>query len=250
MVTPSTERLRRSRHLACPSVSWTGAQHRRAFVIDKIARAERPPFDTIGLEVRVAFVMMSRLTKVRTAGGGLRKSRELCLRPAAEPLILAYWDRLKRFEMTDEQIAALCSMLHGSKQIQRTKDSYGLWKGADVRFEPAEQARTWWADIQSVANNPELDSLLPTYAFARTIFAHPFPDGNGRLARALVHGALARTGSYHAPCLPLAPAFYMNGAKVADALRRLSDDADWSAFNSVFRSVLDDAVRLSRLAAH
>ena len=119
-------------------------------------------------------------------------------------------------------------------------------EGADVRFEPAEQARSWWLDIQAVAKSPELAPLLPAYCFARTIIAHPYPDGNGRLARALVHAALARTGNYAAPFLPLAPAFYMNAAKVAAALRQLSDTGDWDGFDVVFRHVLAEAAELAR----
>ena len=151
--------------------------------------------------------------------------------------------------MADAQMANFCSMLCGSKQELRTGDgSYGLWGKLTVRFEPAERARTWWDDIRSVAAKPELAPLLPSYAFARTIIAHPFPDGNGRLARALVHASLARTTNYPAPFLPLAPAFYLNAAKVAAALRRLSDTGDWRAFASVFDDVLTHASRLQRLA--
>jgi len=146
--------------------------------------------------------------------------------------------------MTETQLANLCSMMTGARQRARTKDSYGLMEGADVRFESAERARTWWPEIQAVANSRELAPLLPAYCFARTIMAHPYPDGNGRLARALVHAALARAGNYTAPLLPLAPAFYMNAAKVAAALRRLSDTGDWDAFNAVFWLVIEDAMKL------
>jgi Fic family protein len=99
-----------------------------------------------------------------------------------------------------------------------------------------------------VANDPQLSTLLPAYAFARTIIAHPFPDGNGRLARALVHAALARTYDLNAPVLPLAPAFYMHAGKVALALRHLSDSGDWNRFAAVFRIVLEEARRLDQLS--
>lgn len=152
--------------------------------------------------------------------------------------------------MNEPQLASLCSMLcGGAKQQARTRDSYGLWDQGNVRFEPAEHARNWWSDIQAVANDPELAPLLPAYCFARTIIAHPYPDGNGRLARALVHAALARITDYPAPFLPLAPAFYTNGAKVAAALLQLSNGGDWNAFNAQFVHVLNDAAKLSRLGS-
>lgn len=205
------------------------------------------PLEAIGLELRVAFLVIGSV-RIETADNSFwrRKCRELCLRPAVEPLLLAHWENLKSFDMTEPQLATLGSLLSASKQEARTRGSHGLWDGGNVRFEPPEQARQWWSDVQAIANNPELAPLLPAYSFARTIIAHPYPDGNGRLARALVHAALARTTEYSAPILPLAPAFYMNGAKVAVALRQLSDTGDWAKFNAVFQHVLDHAFQLSR----
>lgn len=207
---------------------------------------QEDPFNSIGQELRVAFAAIGKLLVARADNEFcLRKCRELLLRPSVEPLLLARWNQLKSFDMTEPQLASLCSLLcGGSKQQARTKDSFGLWGDQTVRFEPADQAKSWWADIQSVARNAELSPLLPAYCFARTIIAHPYPDGNGRLARALVHAALARTIKYDAPFLPLAPTFYMNGTKVAAALRNLSDTGDWDAFNAVFWRVIEGAQAL------
>jgi hypothetical protein len=207
--------------------------------------AHSHPLSTIGLELRVAFAVMG------TNGGStadssfwLRKCRELLLRPAVEPVLFAHWNKLKSFEMTEPEVASISSMLLGSKQKPRTKDCYGLWDGGNVRFEAAERARTWWTDIQKVASDPKLSAALPAYAFARTIIAHPYPDGNGRLARTLVHASFARTMGFPAPVLPLAPAFYLNAAKVALGLRELSETGDWFAFNEVFREVIGSAAKL------
>jgi hypothetical protein len=206
------------------------------------------PLEVIGLELRVAFMTIAS-GDLRAGDNDFwhRKCRELCLRPSVEPLLLAHWNKLKSFEMTEAQLANFCALMYGSKQEARTRESRGLWDGGNVRFEPAEQAKGWWADVQKIAQKAHLAPLLPTYCFARTIIAHPYPDGNGRLARALVHAALARTTDYRAPFLPLAPAFYMNGAKVAAALRALSDSGDWGAFNAVFWGVIEDARKLARM---
>lgn len=210
-------------------------------------RANTGPLEAIGIELKIAILAIGRALNRSSADNDfhLRKCRELLLRPAVEPLILARWDKLKSLTITEAEMADFCSLLcGGTKQQARTKDSYGLWEGADVRFEHAEKAKHWWTDIQAVANNAQLASLLPAYCFARTIIAHPYPDGNGRLARALVHAALARTTDYAAPFLPLAPALYMRGAKVAGALRQLSDTGDWAAFHAVFKPVLEQAADL------
>jgi Fic family protein len=55
----------------------------------------------------------------------------------------------------------------------------------------------------------------------------PMTDGNGRLARALVHGTLAQGGLVRAPVLPLAPAFYASADVVRTALKELSRTGDW-----------------------
>jgi hypothetical protein len=242
------ERRRSSLALACPPPPATAEVGVIPFSFE-VSGASESPLHVIGLELRVAFA---------TIGSGdieagdndfwLRKCRELMLRPATEPLLLARWAKLKSFEISEAEMASFCSLLCGSRQLARTRDSHGLWDGGNVRFEPAELARTWWRDIQSAASRPELAPLLPAYCFARTIIAHPYPDGNGRLARALVHAALTRTQGLKGPVLPLAPAFYKNRAKVAAALRALSANGDWDRFNAVFQVALKDAVALARQA--
>ena len=43
----------------------------------------------------------------------------------------------------------------------------------------------------------------------------------------------------------LAPALYLNGAKVAAALRQLSETGEWDEFNAVFAQVLADAASMT-----
>lgn len=115
-----------------------------------------------------------------------------------------------------------------------------------MKFEPAHRARLWQADMQGVAEVPKFKALLPVYAYARTIIAHHFPDGNGRLARALLLAALAREADLQAPSIAHAPAFYKNASTVADGLQALSRDGDWGAFTLVLVRVLREAMEMSR----
>lgn len=204
------------------------------------------PIDTVGLELKVGLLAIGGSLEASKADNEfwLRKCRELSLRPAVEPLLLGYWGRLRHFDMTEPQIAAFCSLLSASRQTARTQDTYGLWEGSDIRFESVERAQSWWSDIQAAAQAPELKSLLPFYSYARTIIAHPFPDGNGRLARALLLAALVRDTDISAPILPLAPAFYKNGASVAEALHRLSGDGDWDSLATALCEVVMDALAM------
>lgn len=75
---------------------------------------------------------------------------------------------------------------------------------------------------------------------------HPFADGNGRFSRLMVHAGLAHCCALAGPAIALAPAFYRRGEALGTALTALSEHSDWSRFNSVFFSVLNDAVVATR----
>lgn len=206
------------------------------------------PIGTVGLELKVALILIGRKSGPLRGDNSfwLRKCHKLFARPAVEPILLANWDKLSNFQITELQLGALCSLLCGTDQYARSGESFGLDQQLDVRFEEAELAKSWWSDIQRVANTPELEHLLPTYVYARTIMAHPFPDGNGRLARALLLSSLASKANLQAPVIALAPAFYKNAAAIADGLRTLSRDSDWGAMTWVLVRVLREAMEMSR----
>ncbi|HEV2816115.1 MAG TPA: hypothetical protein VGW40_02685 [Allosphingosinicella sp.] len=62
----------------------------------------------------------------------------------------------------------------------------------------------------------------------------------------MVHAALARGAGLDRPEVALAPALYRRGRALGAALTALSTSGDWSPFNAVFFSVLEDAVALTR----
>ncbi|WP_375397384.1 Fic family protein [uncultured Sphingomonas sp.] len=66
--------------------------------------------------------------------------------------------------------------------------------------------------------------------YAHTVFAHPFRDGNGRLARALIYGPLRRGGLVSSPCLGLGPTFDLCRRPLAFATLALSERADWPRY--------------------
>lgn len=112
-------------------------------------------------------------------------------------------------------------------------------------FEPLAIAAQWLAKIRAAANLPELRAALPMFAFAQTIMAHPFSDGNGRFARLMVHAALARCAGLGRPGIALAPAFYRRADAIGAALTALGESGEWPPFNALFLSVLDDALALT-----
>lgn len=217
---------------------------------DVLARIESEssgvsPLQIIGVEQKVAFLAIGGKDNA-TADNEfwLRKCRTLFLRPAFEPLFLAHSSMLRHFSMSEAQISAFCSLLCGADQRPRTGQAYGLWDG--VQFEQAEHAVSWYLDIQAGLSDPSLRWVMPAYIYARTIIAHPYPDGNGRLARALLFAFLARALNLHAPAIALAPSFYKNAAKIADGIRTLSRQEDWNRFALLLVEVLNEGLTLAR----
>jgi Fic family protein len=141
----------------------------------------------------------------------------------------------------------MASALAGRKLAYRRSGARGLSVKGDVGFEPLEVASQWLAKIRQAATDPDLLPALPAYAFAQTIMAHPFSDGNGRAARVMVHAALARCVGLELPVVALAPAFYRSADSMASALHMLSDRCDWTEFYLMFLTVLEDAVALIHL---
>lgn len=177
------------------------------------------------------------------------KCRALLLRPAIEPIACSYWARFVDLSFDEARAVSMASALAGRKLAYRRAAARGLSVRGDVGFEPLDVASQWLAKIREAATDPDLLPALPAYAFAQTIMAHPFSDGNGRAARVMVHAALARCAELDLPVVALAPAFYRRADSLASALHKLSDHHDWPAFYSVFLAVLEDAAALTRLFA-
>jgi len=206
------------------------------------------PIGSAGLELRVALMLMQEEERFSKPDNSFwkRKCRSLFLRPAVEPIACAYWSRLVSFEIDDALALKMASAMAGQPLVYRKGAATGRSDNGDVQFGPLESARHWLAEITRIANTPELRTALPAYCFAQTIMTHPFSDGNGRFGRLMVHAALGRCAGLTGPKIALAPAFYRRGEALALALTALSQDGDWSEFNRVFLSALDDAVTFTR----
>lgn len=97
--TPEGGRLTRSAPLQCPSISVTAASITTGKTcINELASHVRA-LDAIGLELRAAFACIGTRDANADNEFWRRKCRELCLRPAVEPLLLAHWNKL---ELRDE----------------------------------------------------------------------------------------------------------------------------------------------------
>lgn len=179
---------------------------------------------TFGLELRAATVMAME------AGGSQRRILQRMLsRPAAEAVLFHVWPDLAKPGVDLLGIQKIASGL-SAKSIAvargRMRTTAGH-RGEFTVYAPPEQRNelpTRLIEARATATDHPLASAL--VFFALTILAHPLNDGNGRLARALVHGTLAQGGLVRAPVLPLAPAFYAQADVVRLALKELSRTGD------------------------
>ncbi len=236
-------------HWICPPPAVPTAPERAsaAALFDDIAGWNHAPFQPArfaGLELEVALTLLADGPIASPPDNDFwpDKCRSLLMRPAIEPIAYAAWNRLAAFDLDDAYALRLASILAGYKLVIRDKKTIGESRAGNVEFEPVDRAMTWLADLAAAAARPELAPVLPAYAFARVIMAHPFSDANGRFARLMVHAALARTAGLARPSLALAPAFYRHAGRLAAALHNVSEHADWSHFHDAFFAVLRDAL--------
>ena len=198
---------------------------------------------TFGLELRAATVMaMGAEPSARLA------LQRLLSRPAAEAILLHAWPQLMRPGLDLESMQKIASGL-AAKPLTIAKGRMRTTAGRNGEFTvyaPPEQ-RNELSGCLTEARAAAIDHPLASalVVFALTILAHPLTDGNGRLARALVHGTLAQGGLVRVPVLPLAPAFYARADVVRTALKELSRTGDWFAAVESLSEILSLACALA-----
>jgi Fic/DOC family len=213
-------------------------------------RPSGPP-GVAGLELRVALMLLQDDSGLPAADNDFWRAKcsALFLRPAVEPIACSYWARLTSFAFDEAAALHIASALAGRPLVYRKGPATGRSAGGDVGFEPLAKARRWLADLRAAAADPALRAALPAFAYARTIMAHPFADGNGRFARLMVHAALARAAGLDRPLVALAPACYRRGRALGEALTALGESGDWREFNALFLALLGDASALVKAFA-
>lgn len=239
----------------CPDPAPCSAEQASAFEevfssLPSSAGANRHRIDCVGAEMRLA------LFATEYAPGGIgegdngfwkHKCRILFLRPAVEPIAISYWDRLLSCDLDVDRAQKIVSALAMKEQPLRVREGVGRSKTGLVGFELPERARSWLSRIKLARENKDLSFVIPAYTFAATIMAHPFADGNGRLARILSLGALAELMGWNAPIVGIAPSFYRHAESLGRSLDILSNSGDWRQYYDIFTNILRDIVLLNRL---
>lgn len=186
---------------------------------------------SVGLEMRVAAAMLARennYAKGIECDYIINKIRNLLVRPAVEPTLISYWRYLSAANLEAKQISAYLKKVSGKHVTERPLRSFGVTPTGNVIFEPIDESEKWLDKIKVAANNPKLRTAMPFYAYVQTIMAHPFSDGNGRLARSILQASLGVICGFRFPVIALAPAFYMHIERLNIVLTRLTDTGEWA----------------------
>lgn len=217
--------------------------------ISRLRAGPLGPASVAGLEIRAALMLLNDDNGFRPVDNIFWevKCRSLFLRPAIEPILCSYWSRFSMFSFDEASAFHMASALAGRQLVYRRGPAIGRSVKGDVEFESHCSASLWLPKIASVACSDEMHLSLPMFYFAQTIMAHPFSDGNGRFARSMIHAALSRCAKLNEPALALAPAFYRRAQELGEALTLLSRSRDWTIFNSVFLSILEDSLLITKL---
>jgi hypothetical protein len=197
------------------------------------------PETTFGLELKVAYLMEAE---------GVTAPAERLRRPfyrlAQEPIIWSWWDALQRVPLDAQTMLNLASILNGGSVAYRHKEIYAAGEPGrpGLIYETPERATNWIADIAAADEAGGDPVKAAFYRYARIVFAHPFTDANGRIARAALQGGLARAGLIATPCLALAPVFHLHEESIREAIGGLSRSGDWSAYFVTMAAVLADGL--------
>ncbi len=108
--------------------------------------------------------------------------------------------------------------------------------GAEFIPPPADEVEPLLIDLAEFVNRADLPATLQaalTHAQFESI--HPFPDGNGRVGRCLIHVVFRRRGlaPHHVPPVSLPMAADVDGYIKALTSYRRDAEADWTAYFAV-----------------
>jgi len=107
--------------------------------------------------------------------------------------------------------------------------------GADFIPPPASEVLPLLEDLASFLNRDDLPATLQAaLAHAQFETIHPFPDGNGRVGRCLIHVVFRRRGiaDHHVPPISLLMATAVDSYVKALTAYRGDHEADWTAYFS------------------
>ena len=195
------------------------------------------PWRCFGLEAKAAWLLENAL--------GKNAPRKSFYRIAPEPILWSFWPELSDLRLSQSRALELTSLLTGQRQSYRTKPIFGSdEQGRRFYFARHASPADLEAHLLAARCEQRLDIAL-TNLFLAVIHSHPFTDGNGRLARALLLGLLAHSRLIDSPCLPLNSLFHARAAPLGRAFRAAVTQGQRDLLQASLCAAIDEAAKLA-----
>ncbi|MBO6505499.1 MAG: Fic family protein [Kordiimonadaceae bacterium] len=180
--------------------------------------------------------------------------KPLYVRPSAEPIVHEFWEDMVVDQPDKETVRQLGSCLYGAPFRYRTnklktdQDLDGLYSVFPNSEDPDSLIDEYWQLIPRQASDTLEACLVRYFNF---VALHPFSDGNGRTARALLMADLARTAECSFVYLPLAVVKRVWLPLITEAERRLSleREAAWADYVALMIEMLDTALGVAEASS-
>ena len=207
-------------------------------ILLQVNAAYAEPWHCFGLETKAAYILSKEAADTAPF--------KAYYRPPSEPILWSFWPELNQLSMKPERALELASLLTGKKQSFRTKPIFGFDEhGRKFRFAPPPGR----ACLDDMPHDREVKQCLEAELadiFLHVIYAHPFTDGNGRFARALLIGLLARCGLITSPCLPLSSVFHSQLKEIGAAVRFAARTGNTMFLQARLSEAINRAAQIAR----
>jgi hypothetical protein len=216
---------------SCSAFFYVNATISDLFKILKNSDSENTdPIDSIGREQIIAIRELRRASLDRSTleNRWHMKCSTLLARPPAENIFFMFKINIRDPDLVFRTIELINTALLGFRKGYRNSKGKleSFYTGTIYTFENTkEEYRRLFFSIFDKIENPD---LWPFYVYILTLVCHPFQDGNGRTARALLKMLLAPRLGIHPADLPLAAAFYRQQISAESLIRKFLVDGDWS----------------------
>lgn len=227
---------------------WKKTERQLGEALNSVASAKRLTAPSVfGLQLRATYDLtlkderdkLYRATK--TENSSQPSLRRFFLRPSPEPILLSFVSSFRAENESLSKASDLASSLYGAKLTVRNGSigSSGFFGAPTSYMHPDSISAAW-----EVRANRSEDRGPYARAFQRFLDftqIHPFHDGNGRCARALLAYDLAKIfGDHSIAMLPLGPFTYLSSTQLLAGYGRIDSHGDDEAFFACMSKILMD----------
>ena len=169
-------------------------------------------------------------------------------RPCFEAVLVDHWHDMTKRPLGRADYNRIASDLTGKPMAPRTGPTWcdSVSTGRPTEWPTAAVAAGWRERLTLGSETAVGAFAAAVFAYGQTILSHPYPDGNGRLARALFTTTLAREAGLAAPTLVLGPIFYANHKRLAAAVRTVGIVGEWGPLVEFLTRALEIGLTFGR----